>query len=82
MSFIQGDQKATVGLAPPKSNWGVSLGSPPFQVYPVAYAITFTYGGTSIERSARVLTAEERETSGFFGGRVDRGGFFLLQTLQ
>lgn len=50
------DGKATRGLSPPKSNWAFPLNSPPFIAYPLACAITFTFGGIRTDSLARVIT--------------------------
>ena len=70
------DGKHTVGLDPPKSNWAVPIGEPPFLGFPVTCGITFTYGGLRIERKGRVLDAEDRPIPGLTAAGELVGGLF------
>jgi tricarballylate dehydrogenase len=70
------DGLGTRGVQPPKSNWAVTLDSPPFVAYPVTCGITFTYGGLAIDTAARVLDTEGRPMEGLFATGELTGGFF------
>ena len=48
------DGRATRGLALNKSNWANALEAPPFEAFAVTCGITFTFGGLSVDRRARV----------------------------
>jgi tricarballylate dehydrogenase len=72
------DGLATVGLAPPKSNYAVPLDTPPFHAYPIISANTFTLGGLKVNASAQVVDRDgcvmpglyaAGETMGFYYGR-------------
>jgi tricarballylate dehydrogenase len=52
------DGMATVGVEPPKSNWAQPLDTPPFVAWPVACAITFTYGHKPVPPSERASCAD------------------------
>ena len=49
------DGKQTLGLSPDKTNWALTLDSPPFLAYPLKPGITFTYLGLKINEQAQVL---------------------------
>ena len=49
------DGKQTLGLSPDKTNWALTLDSPPFLAYPLKPGITFTYLGLKINEKAQVL---------------------------
>lgn len=72
------DGLATVGLAPPKSNYAVPLDTPPFHAYPIISANTFTLGGVKVNVNAQVVDRDGEilpglyaagETMGFYYGR-------------
>ncbi|KAI0056533.1 FAD/NAD(P)-binding domain-containing protein [Artomyces pyxidatus] len=59
------DGLSTQGLPLPKSNWALSIDTPPFLAVKVACGITFTFGGVAIDpTTAGVL----EETSGVIPG--------------
>jgi tricarballylate dehydrogenase len=49
------DDCRTEGLTPPKSHWARKIETAPFYAYPVRPGITFTYLGTRVDRTARIL---------------------------
>jgi len=72
------DGLATVGLAPPKSNYAQPLDTPPFHAYPIISANTFTLGGVKVNVNAQVVDRDGEilpglyaagETMGFYYGR-------------
>ena len=46
---------ASGALTPPKSNWARAIASPPFLAYPLAGAVTYTFGGLATDTRSRVL---------------------------
>jgi tricarballylate dehydrogenase len=72
------DGRGTLGLAVPKSNWANRLDEPPFEAYAVTCGITFTFGGLSIDRKARVLDASGKPIPGVFAAGEMVGGLFYF----
>lgn len=70
------DGRSTRGLAPDKSNWANPLDEPPFEAFAVTCGITFTFGGLSIDRRARVLDEDERPIPRLFAAGELVGGLF------
>ncbi len=70
------DGKRTSGLTPPKSNWALTVDSPPYTVYPVACGITFTFGGLKIDSGARVMDTEDVPIPGLYATGEITGDFF------
>lgn len=64
-------------LRPRKSNWALPIDSAPFVAYAVTCGITFTYGGLSVDRRARVLDTEDRPMPGLYAAGEITGGFFF-----
>ncbi len=60
------DGKHTDGIAPPKSNWAMSLDTPPFVAVPVTGGITFTFGGLKVNPSGQVVSTSERVIPGLY----------------
>ena len=70
------DGKCTRGLEPPKSNWALTIDSPPYAVYPVACGITFTFGGIKIDTEAKVIDTENNPIPGLYATGEITGDFF------
>jgi tricarballylate dehydrogenase len=70
------DGKATVGLAPPKSNWAFPLDSPPFVAYPLTCAITFTFGGVRTDTQARVVSPAGTPIPGLYAAGEVTGLYY------
>ncbi len=70
------DGRATRGLALNKSNWANALEAPPFQAFAVTCGITFTFGGLSVDRRARVLDDDGRPIPRLFAAGELVGGLF------
>ena len=70
------DGRATRGLAPNKSNWANPLEAPPFEAFAVTCGITFTFGGVSVDRRARVLDDRGRPIPRLFAAGELVGGLF------
>ena len=71
------DNKSTIGLEIPKSNWAQSLDEPPFRAYPVTGGITFTYGGLKVSENCNVLKSNGEIIKGLFACGEIVGGVFL-----
>lgn len=70
------DGKGTAGIAPPKSNWALPLENPPFEGFPVACGLTFTYGGLKITPEMKVVHEEDRPIPGLFAAGEMVGGLW------
>ena len=71
------DGKSALGIEPPKSNWAQPIAEPPFLGYAVTCGITFTFGGLSVDASARVTDAGARPIAGLFAaGEIAAGLFY------
>jgi len=60
------DGRATVGLAPPKSNWAFPLESPPYAAWPLSCAICFTFGGVRTDAVGRVVSPSATPIPGLY----------------
>jgi tricarballylate dehydrogenase len=76
------DGKCTSGLTPPKSNWALTLDTPPYTAYRVTAGITYTFGGLRINTSAQVLDTEDQVISGLYAAGEIVGGFFYYDSLR
>jgi tricarballylate dehydrogenase len=72
------DGRSTRGLTPPKSNWATTIADPPFEAYMVTCGITFTFGGLSVDPSARVLDVYGNPIGGLFAAGELVGGLFYF----
>lgn len=63
-------------LSPPRSDDWRPIDKPPFYALVVHPAITFTFGGLTIDAGAHVLTPEGRRVSGLFAAGADAGGAY------
>lgn len=61
---------------PRKANWAVPIDTPPFEIYPVACGITFTFGGLRVDSSTRVLDGLQKPIPGLFAAGELVGGLF------
>lgn len=76
------DGNSTRMLSPAKSNWAIRIDRPPYVAYPVTGGITYTYGGLSIDGSARVLDMEDRPIEGLYAAGEIVGGMFYGGSLR
>jgi len=72
------DQRCTVGISPPKSNWANTLDKPPFQAFQVTCGITFTFGGLRITDEAQVVDTEGLPIPGLYAAGEMVGGLFYF----
>jgi tricarballylate dehydrogenase len=70
------DGKRTLGIAPPKSNWALTLDTPPYLAIPVTGGITFTFGGLKCDTSARVIDTRGRVMEGLYAAGETMGEIF------
>ncbi|MCP5024932.1 MAG: FAD-dependent tricarballylate dehydrogenase TcuA [Actinomycetia bacterium] len=68
------DDCVTEGLEPPKSHWARPITEPPFYAYSLRPGITFTYLGTRIDETARmVMTSGATSPNMFAAGEMMAG---------
>ena len=70
------DGKSTAGVSAPKSNWALPLDQPPYMAFPVRCAITFTFGGLSVDGHGRLLDADRAPVPGVYAAGELVGGLF------
>lgn len=71
------DQKGTLGLPIPKSNWALTIDKAPFMAVKVACGITFTFGGLGIDPSRAIVIREDgSEIEGLYCTGEMVGGLF------
>ena len=70
------DGKETLGISPPKSNWALTIDTPPYLGYAVTCGITFTFGGLRINERGQVLSTEGTPVRGLFAAGELVGGLF------
>jgi len=72
------DDRCTVGLAIPKSNWANAIETPPFEAYAVGCGVTFTFGGLKVDGEARVISADGGPIPGLYAAGELVGGLFYF----
>jgi tricarballylate dehydrogenase len=70
------DGKCTDGIAPKKSNWAITIDTPPFVAYAITGGVTFTFGGLQINESAQVLNTSGNPIRGLYASGDIVGLFF------
>jgi tricarballylate dehydrogenase len=70
------DGVGTEGIEPRKSNWAQPLDTPPFTAFPVAPAITFTFGGLKVDHGARVLDEDDAAIGNLYAAGEMVGGIY------
>ncbi len=73
------DNCRTEGLTPPKSHWARRIERAPFYAYPVRPGITFTYLGTRVDASARIVMKDGHAASNMFAAGEIMAGNVLGQ---
>jgi tricarballylate dehydrogenase len=56
----------TEGIYPPKSHWARALADPPWRAWPIACALTFTFGGLRTNTNGNAVDASGAEIAGLF----------------
>ena len=72
------DDRCTIGLAIPKSNWANTIDEPPFEAFAVTCGVTFTFGGLKIDKDARVLDTDGHIIPGLYAAGELIGGLFYF----
>jgi tricarballylate dehydrogenase len=70
------DGRSANGLTVDKSNWAMTLDTPPFEAYGVTCGITFTFGGLRVTPNAEVLDEDLEPIAGLFAAGELVGGLF------
>lgn len=70
------DNKGTVGITPPKTNWALRVDQAPFYAFPVTCGITFAFGGLHVSTEGEVLNREGIPLAGLFAAGEMVGGIF------
>ncbi|MFH1032589.1 MAG: FAD-dependent tricarballylate dehydrogenase TcuA [Chloroflexota bacterium] len=70
------DGRHTAGITPPKSNWAMSIQTPPFTAVPVTGGVTFTFGGLKTNTSAQVISTSERIIPGLYAAGELQGEIY------
>lgn len=70
------DGKATIGIAPAKSNWAFPINSPPYIAYPLTCAITFTFGGIRTNSRGQVVTSTNKVIAGLYAAGEVTGLYY------
>ena len=73
------DGKATIGLAPEKTNWAAPVVEPPFTGYPLKPGITFTYMGVEVNDKAEIIMDDGRPAENLFAAGEVMAGNVLGQ---
>ena len=60
------DGKHTEGITPPKSNWAMTIDTPPFVAVPVTGGITFTFGGIKVNDLGQVINTWDKIIPGLY----------------
>ena len=60
------DDCHTQGLTPDKTHWARPIVEPPYYAYPVGPGITFTYLGTKVDKSARMMMVNGKPSENMF----------------
>lgn len=77
---LEKDGLATVGLAPPKSNWARPIDRAPFRAWPIISANVFTFGGLKVDRDARVVDHDGRAIPGLYAAGETMGIYYRTYT--
>lgn len=73
------DECHTEGIEPAKSHWARPIDAPPFYAYTLKPGITFTYLGVKIDKDARMLMANGRNSGNLFAAGEIMAGNVLGQ---
>ncbi len=71
------DNKGTIGITPPKTNWALRIEKGPFYAYPVTCGITFTFGGLHVSKEGEVLNENGTAIEGLYAAGEMVGGIFF-----
>ncbi|WP_069806916.1 FAD-dependent oxidoreductase [Vulcanisaeta thermophila] len=71
------DGKSTRGLNPEKSNWAITIDTPPFYAYPIEARITYPYIGLKTDLNGRVLDTSGNWIKGLWAVGELMGGIYF-----
>ena len=72
------DGRCTEGLAINKSNWAMTIDTPPFEAYQITCGITFTFGGLRINQNGEVVDGDLKSIPGLYAAGECVGGLFYF----
>lgn len=70
------DGKGTQGLELPKSNWAMTIDTPPYYGYRVTGGLTYGFGGIKVDPTTRVINTEGHVIEGLYAAGEIIGGLF------
>lgn len=70
------DNKHTEGIAPAKSNWAMTLDTPPYTAVPVTGGITFTFGGLKTSAQGQVINTSGQVIPGLYAAGEPMGEIY------
>ncbi len=70
------DEKNTIGITPPRSNWALPIDTPPFEGFPVVCGMTFTFGGLRVTTQAQVVHTMGYPIPGLYAAGEMVGGLW------
>ncbi len=70
------DGLVATGLEVPKSNWALTIDTPPFEAYAVTCGVTFTFGGVKVNTDGQVLDQEDVPIPGLYAAGEMAAGLF------
>jgi tricarballylate dehydrogenase len=72
------DDKHTIGVTPPKSNWAQEIDATDLHAYPIMCANTFTCGGLKINKDAQVMNRDGAPIPGLYAAGETVGLYYTL----
>ena len=72
------DDKHTIGVSPPKSNWAQEIDVTDLYAYPIMCANTFTCGGLKINKDAQVMNRDGAPIPGLYAAGETIGLYYTL----
>ena len=73
------DDCHTDGIEPPKTHWARPLDTPPYYAYTLKPGITFTYLGVKVDKQARMIMSDGRNSGNLFAAGEIMAGNVLGQ---
>lgn len=71
------DGRGTTGLKIEKTNWAMTIDTPPYKIIPVECGITFTFGGLRFNEHGQVLDFRDNPIGGLYVVGEMAGTFFV-----
>ncbi len=70
------DGKSAIGITPPRTNWALPIDTPPFEGFPVACGMTFTFGGLRVTPDCQVVHIMDYPIPGLYAAGEMVGGLW------